>query len=111
MTKTPDNFTNKLKKLENYYLLSEEKDHFIIGREITITEHIQQHNVFSFYERNIDKQIWVFFILGLNEQFERFKEYRRMKIPMLILATSIVNSSIDSIEDALDQYIQFKFKG
>lgn len=109
MTKTPDNFIKKLKKLNDYFILREEDEYFIISTKVIIKEHIEKHNIFSSYVTNKDKEIQIFFILGLNEDCSKLNEFRKKELPILILPKNIVSSNIDTIKKHLDNFIKMKF--
>lgn len=109
MSKTPDNFIKKIKKLDNYFILREEDKYFIISTTITIKEHIEKHYTFSTYAANRQKNLQIFFILGLDEDCVEFDKFRKREIPILVLPKNIASSKLDVIKDYLDAFVKMKF--
>ncbi len=109
MTKLPDNFIKKLKKLDNYFILCEKDEYFIMSTKVTVKEFIEIHSTFSTYTTNKDKEFQIFFILGLNEDCNELNEFRKKKLPILILPKNIENSKIDIIKKYLDDFVKMKF--
>jgi hypothetical protein len=109
MTKTPNNFVKKLKKLDNYFILREEDEFFIIATKITIKEHIEIHYTFSTHIANKDKEFQIFFILGLNEDCKELNEFRKRELPILLLPKNMANSKIEEIQKYLDDFVKMKF--
>ncbi len=114
MKKIPDNFVKKLKKLDNYFILKEEDEYFIIGTEITIKEHVEVHTTFSTYAIDKDKALWVFFVLRLyDKQFddwEKINEFKERGIPILNLQLYLTSSKSDKLEIMLNEFVIKKFK-
>ncbi len=109
MTKTLDNFIKKIKKLANYLILREEEDYLLIGTSIIIKEHKEiGGNIFQPYSKNIDKSVYICFIIALTEDMSNLKEFT--KIPILCLTSEEQNYKIDKLKECLDHFIQDEFK-
>lgn len=111
MTKILHNFTKKLNKLDNYFILNEEKDYFIIGTHLTIKEHRTiTGNIFQLFSENIDKEFPIFFILAFNDTFSKFKEFRKRSIPILIMPKEFKTSGVALLQEDIDSFIKTKFR-
>lgn len=111
MSKILDNFTKKLDKLENYFILNEEKDYFVMGTPVTLKIHRTiTGNIFQLFSENIDKEFPIFFILAFGDNFSKFKEYRKKQFPMLILPNSLKNAKTEIIQQELDNFVDVKFR-
>ena len=61
-----EKLVKKLGKLEDYYVLRQEKDHVIVGTKIIIKEHKEFFgNVFQPRTQNISKELPVFFLITI----------------------------------------------
>lgn len=112
MFKIFEKFLGKLKKLENYYVLREEKDYIIVWTKIIIKEHKEMlGNIFQPHSKNIDKELSVFFVIAMRDvPFDDEKEFIRKKAPILYLDKYQLAKSSDSIKDILDNFIVDTFK-
>lgn len=109
MTKTPDNLIKKLKKLDNYFILREEDEYFILSTKIIINEHIEKHGTFSSYITNKDKEFQIFFILALNENCKELNEFRKKELPLLVLPKNVISSKLDVIKSYIDEFVKMRF--
>lgn len=106
MTKASNNFIKKLKKLDDYFILREEDEYFILGTNAIIKEHVEIHNTFSIHASIKDRKMWVFFIIGLDENYPELNEFRKKDLPILVLPKNIADSKISAIKEHLDNYVK-----
>lgn len=113
MRKILEKFVENVKKLENYYLLKESNDYLLVGTEINIKKHHEVlNNVFQPYTSNKDMDFAVFFAIPFKTEFSELEEFRKRKIPMLILSKKILYSQDKrfTIEELLDDFVELKIK-
>ena len=111
MTKILDKFVKSVKKLEDYYILKEESTHLTIGTRIQIKKHLEVlNNVFQPYSKNIDVNIYVVFIIPLKNDFPELEEFKKRKIPILILSKKILHGKdeIIPVKEYLDIFLDSK---
>jgi hypothetical protein len=108
MTKSASDFVNKIKKLENYFILREEDDFLIIGTLLNIMEHIEIPTTFSCYTTNEERNLWLFFILELDEKGKNIKEFKKKGLPTLKLAKTICEGKLEKIKEKLDEFVNTK---
>lgn len=109
MTKTLENFTKKLKKLENYFILREEDEYFIVGTKIIIKEHKEVHTTFSTYTSNLDRELPVFFMLYFGQSSNIHDKFIKNNLPIFNWNSTNSNSSNDKIKLLLDEFINKTF--
>lgn len=113
MRKILEEFTQNVKKLENYYILREENDYLLVGTNIFIKKyHEVLNNVFQPYTSNKDMNFNVFFIIPFKNEFPQLEEFKEKEIPMLILSKKILYSQDKrfSVRDLLDDFVELKIK-
>lgn len=111
MSKTRDNFTKKLNKLDDYFILNEEKDYYVIGTNVTICRHRSINgNIFQPFSENINVDIPIFIILAFKDNLPTLKEFGHFPIPLLVLPNSILKDPIEIIQHHLDNYVIKNFK-
>jgi hypothetical protein len=106
MTKTLENFIKNLKKLDNYFILQEESEYFILGTEIIIKEHKEiLGNVFQPFSKNVERKLPVFFLLNIDKPhaYEINKQFTKNDLPILNWDLKTNNKDIQSI---LDQFVK-----
>jgi hypothetical protein len=108
MTKSASNFVNKLKKLDNYFILREEADFLVIGTLLNIREHIEITTTFSMYVTNEDRKLWIFFIVELDEKGKNIKEFKKTGLPTLKIPSNISEGTIEKIKNYLDEFVNTK---
>ena len=105
-----DNFSKKLKKLDNYFVLQHTDEYFIVATTKIFKEHIEVHNTFSTYATNRDREIWTFFILTIDDG-QNFRselaEFAKRKVPIILMPKDISNRKIETIEEYLDVQMNF----
>ena len=107
------NFTKKLSKCEDFNILYEniDEEYLIVSTTITfVTNKEYNSNPFQPYNHKRNTNIPIFFILATNDQFSKFKEFRKKEIPILILPSVILKSKLDILLKELNKFIEFKFK-
>lgn len=113
MRKILEEFTQNVKKLENYYILREENEYLVIGTSIFIKKyHEVLNNVFQPYTSNKDMNFKVFFIIPFKNEFAELEEFKERKIPILILTKKILYSQDKrfTVKELLDDFVELKIK-
>lgn len=111
MTRILDKFIKSIKILDNYYILREESTHLTIGTTISIKKHHEVlNNVFQPYNKNVDVDIFVAFIVPLKVGFPELKEFKEKKIPTLFLTKKVLDGKDETvpIKEYLDDFIDRK---
>jgi hypothetical protein len=102
MTKTLENFIKKIKKLDNYYILREESEYFIVGTQIIIKEHKEiLGNVFQPFSKNVDRKVPIFFMIIIGESQPQHKIFIRNNLPVLEYHTNMKDVKV-----TLDNFIE-----
>lgn len=113
MRKILEEFTENVKKLENYYILRENNDYLLVSTTINIKKyHEVLNNVFQPYTSNKDMTFNVFFAIPFKDKFLELEELKKRKIPILILSKKILYSQDKkfTVEDLLDDFVELKIK-
>ncbi len=106
MTDILQKFIKNIKNLENYYVLKEEPNYLIIGKEIIIKRHHEKlGNIFMPYYENVEKSFSIIFLLVLEEDNE-VKKYKEKNIPILAWPAHMKSVKIEIIKKYLDDYIE-----
>lgn len=111
-----EKFIQKLKNLDNYWILRQEKEYIIIGTKIIILEHrmICQPDSFTPHIKNVDKELPVFFIITVSKKsLDLDKIFINGNIPILAINNMQKrNQDIvkDNIKELLDEFVSKSFK-
>ena len=107
-----DKFVKKLAKLENYCVLRQEKEHIIVGTKIIISEHKEfLGNVFQPRSQNVDKELPVFFLVTVAKKpLDIDKMFIKHKLPILSINNKKGISTVEGVEDLLDEFVINEFK-
>ncbi len=110
MTKRLDKFIKSIKILEDYYILREESTHLTIGTRIKIKKHHEVlNNVFQPYNKNVDINLCVFFVIPLEDKFPELEEFRKRNIPILTLSKKVLYETIEP-KEYLDLFVDTKIR-
>jgi len=112
MFEIPEKFVKNIAKLDNYYILRQEKEHIIIGTKIIIKEHKESlGNVFQPRTHNIDKELCVFFLVTIAAKpLEIDKMFLKNKLPLLSINHKKGISTIEGVRSLLDEFVINNFK-
>jgi hypothetical protein len=107
-----EKIVKNIEKLDNYYVLRQEKEHIIVGTEIIIKEHKEfLGNVFQPRTQNIDKELAVFFLITIAAKpLEIDKMFIQRKLPLLSIRNKKGISTLESIKTLLDDFVVNNFK-
>jgi hypothetical protein len=107
-----EKIVKNIEKLDNYYVLRQEKEHIIVGAKIIIKEHKEfLGNVFQPRTQNIDKEIGVFFLITVaTKALDLDKMFIKNKLPLLSVNNKKGVSTAESIKNLLDDFIASNFK-
>jgi hypothetical protein len=107
-----EKFVKHLAKLDNYYVLRQEKEHIIIGTKIIIKEHKEfLGNVFQPRTQNVDKELPAFFLVTIAAKpLEIDKMFIKSKLPFLSINNRKSSSTVESVKDLLDEFVINNFK-
>lgn len=107
-----EKFVKYLAKLDNYYVLKQEKEHIIIGTKIIIKEHKEiLGNIFQPHSKNIDKELPVFFLVTVaTKPLEIDKVFLKNGLPLLSLNNKKRISKIENVKMLLDDFVVSNFK-
>lgn len=102
-----------LAKLDNYYVLRQEKEHIIIGTKIIIKEHREfSGNIFQPHTKNVEKELSVFFLVTIvdpSKPLEIDKTFIANKLPILPLYNKKCATTLESVRNLLDNFIKDNF--
>lgn len=101
-----------IKKLDNYYVLRQEKEHIIVGTKIIIKEHKEfLGNVFQPRTQNIDKELPVFFLVTIAAKpLEIDKMFLKNRLPILSVNNKKGVATLENIKNLLDAFVVNNFK-
>ncbi|MEN9919350.1 MAG: hypothetical protein RL662_1786 [Bacteroidota bacterium] len=107
-----EKFVKHLAKLDEYYVLRQEKEHIIIGTKIIIKEHKEfLGNVFQPRTQNVDKELPVFFLVTIAAKpLEIDKLFLKNKLPLLSINNKKGISTIEGVKTLLDEFVLNFFK-
>lgn len=114
MLKKPEKFIKNLSKLDNYYVLREEENLFILGRKLNI-KYVKEMkaNLFQPQTFYIDTQFTVFFLISTKPLSKKpiglEKDFVINNLPILILNKAEVAANLDLLEDILDTFVDKTF--
>lgn len=107
-----EKIVKNIEKLDNYYVLRQEKEHIIVGTKIIIKEHKEfLGNVFQPRTQNIDKELPVFFLVTIAAKpLEIDKIFLKNRLPLLSINHKKGISTIEGIKNLLDEFAVNNFK-
>lgn len=107
-----EKFVKHLVKLDEYYVLRQEKEHIIIGTKIIIKEHKEfLGNVFQPRTQNVDKELPVFFLVTIAAKpLEIDKIFLKNELPLLSINNKKGISTIEGVKTLLDEFVNDNFK-
>ena len=107
MFEIPEKFVKKLEKLDDYYILRQDKESIIIGTKIIIKEHKEiLGNVFQPFSKNVDRELPVFFLITfVKNDSKLIKEFIKRNYPIL----TYTNCNIKDLKQSLDEFISSRF--
>lgn len=112
MTKVLEKFAKIVKKLDNFYVLKEENNYFIVGTEVIIPTPCEYNtSMFQSYVQNVEKTFYISVMLVIKEDEDVIEEYNKKRIPILIIPSHLKSSNLRSIQNYLDEYIKNKIIG
>lgn len=108
MNKTLEDFTKKVKKLDDYFLLREEGEYIIVGTKIIIKEHKEfLGNVFQPRTQNIDKELLIYFVIITNQTDpKKIKEFKSKQTPMFTLTNKHLTLSLENLNIVLEEFVK-----
>lgn len=107
-----EKFVKHLAKLDEYYVLRQEKEHIIIGTKIIIKEHKEfLGNVFQPRTQNIDKELPVFFLVTIAAKpLEIDKMFIKNNLPLLSINNKKGISTVEGVKSLLDGFVLDNFE-
>lgn len=103
-----------LAKLDNYYVLKQEKEYIILGTKIIFKRPKKfDANPFSTYTFPEDHELPIFFVVTtqpLSEPLEIDQIFGKNKFPRLPLHGKKVAVTLDSVRNLLDDFVRDNFK-
>lgn len=97
-------------KLDDYYILRQEKEHIIVGTKIIIKEQRETEQTFSYRIEKVDKPVDVFFLITIAEKVAALdKLFIERKLPLLSLNNKKGTSSLKDFKEKLDQFVTNNF--
>lgn len=103
-----------LAKLDNYYVLRQEKEHIIIGTKIIIKEQREINGAgFQPYVAAVNKEFAVFFLVTIvdpSKPLEIDKIFMTNKLPILPLYNKKCAVTLDSVRNLLSNFVKDNFK-
>jgi len=107
-----EKFVKHLAKLDEYYVLRQEKEHIIIGTKIIIKEHKEfLGNVFQPRTQNIDKELPVFFLVTIAAKpSEIDKMFLKCNLPLLSINNKKGIATVEGLKTLLDDFVNDNFE-
>lgn len=110
MVEISDKIIKFFSKLEDYYILRQEKQHLIIGTNIVIKEYKESEHTFSTFVKKIDKTIGVFFLITIAEKAAPLdKLFIQEKLPLLSINNKKGTGSLKDFSEMLDNFVENNF--
>jgi|ERR1044072_576882 hypothetical protein len=104
------NFIKKIKKLKNYYVLSENEDFLLLGTQVFIQRKIDiSANIFQPYSTVVNIKPHIILILALNDNSSELKFYKDLDIPIYIFPKNILSLNgltEEEIEGYIDKFVE-----
>lgn len=108
-----DIFTKKLRKSEKYDILYEDvkEGYLIVTTKLTfIVKNKYDQNLFQPYSHEKSMTFNVFFVLATNDEFPKFKEFRKKEIPIVLFPAKVLRSNLENITNELNKFVEIRFK-
>lgn len=107
-----EKFVKHLAKLDEYYVLRQEKEHIIIGTKIIIKEHKEfLGNVFQPRTQNVDKELPVFFLVTIAAKpLEIDKMFLKYNLPFLSINNKKGIATVEGVKTLLDEFVNDNFE-
>jgi len=106
MSKICVNFLKNLRDIKNFLILSEDKDEFILGVNITFSEYKKTINTFSVFEGPMDKIVPAFFLLTIRKkESEKEKLFKKYGLPVLHIDIEKLDFSLDELKNELNDFV------
>lgn len=104
MTKSFEQLIKKLKKIQQYYILSQEETCLIVGTKIKFREYIELHgNPFQPVTQIKDREIPAFFVITTSQTpIKKINEFKAQKFP--ILSISNMSFTLEDLEYSLKKF-------
>lgn len=106
-------FIDKIASLSLYYLLHQEQNVAILGKDILVQEKIEYNarDSFMVYDKIIkDKEVPVFFLVTLNREDNKvIDQFEDNKLPILFFKKSELSLDIKDINKILEEFIHKTF--
>jgi hypothetical protein len=102
-----------LAKLDNYYVLRQEKEYIILGTKIIYEKPKEYKLTFSTYNFNNNVELPIFFVVTikpLSEISEIDQFFVKNKFPMLSLHGKKITVTLESVRNLLDDFVRDNFK-
>ena len=95
-------------KLDNYYILRQEKEHLIVGTNITIKKHREfKENVFMPLTKITDEKINTCFLITIAERAAPLdKLFIEQKLPLLSIKNKKGIGTLNEFKDKLDNFVK-----
>lgn len=105
-----DKIVKYFTKIDDYYILHQEKEHLIIGTKIKIKEYKESELVFSTFSQKINRTINVYFLITIAERASILdKLFIKHELPLLSLNNKKGTASLKEFKDKLDNFVQNNF--
>jgi len=107
MTKSFEQIIKKIKKLQGYYILSQEETCLIVGTKIKFREYIELHgNPFQPVTQIKDREIFTFFVITTPQTIiEKINEFKAQDFPILTISNMSV--TLEEIEQSLKDFTDY----
>ncbi len=94
-------------KLDDYYILHQDKEHLIVGTKIIIKEYKEKQLVFSEHSQKRDKPLGVSFLITIAEKASSLdKLFINRNLPLLSINNKKDTATLKEFKDKLDNFVQ-----
>ncbi len=106
-----DKIVKYFPKLDDYYILRQEKEHIIVGTKILVKQHTEfKESVFQPLTKITDKEVAVFFLITIAEKAAPLdKLFIQRKLPLLSLNNKKGANSLKDFSDTLHNFVENNF--
>ncbi|CAB4124226.1 hypothetical protein UFOVP51_82 [uncultured Caudovirales phage] len=105
-----DKVVKYFSKLDDYYILRQEKEHLIIGTKIVIKEYKESEHTFSTFVQKIDKTIGVCFLITIAEKATPLdKLFIQQELPLLSINNKKGTGTFKDFREKLDNFVENNF--
>lgn len=110
MVEIIDKVVKYFTKLDDYYILRQEKEHLIVGTEIIIREHRESEHTFSTFVKKIDKPLGVHFLITIAERATPLDRlFLDRKLPLLSINNKKGTGSLKDFNEMLNNFVENNF--